>query len=267
MKDVIIVGAGLFGQVIARRLQEKGLRVEVLDAKRKGAGSIPAACLIRRGWLSSISDEEYKTGLNTLERMFRLQTIKFSLYGKKEDVYWVPPPRILNNPFSNCTIDIAESDRVYTDLGVLQAKHVIVATGIWTQDLVPSAPEVVGKAGMAFIWHDTQIKKPFIKLWAPYKHLVAFNIAPDKVWVGDGRTILDRNWKPHHTAESLKRCARAARLPSSKAQGIFGIRPYVKTKRPYYLKKHGGVWVATGGAKNGTLAAALCANELAEELT
>lgn len=265
--DVCVIGAGLFGQIIAAKLRSLSAYVLLLDVGKKGAGSPPAACLMKPGWFAAMGREVYDPALETLDDLYGLRNVEFSFHGKRTNLHWVPPSEILSKEFTKCEVTRIRKGCVTTNLGDIRAKHIVVAAGIWSRDLVPGMPEIIGKAGVSFTWSHRQIAQPFIKLWAPYKHLTAFNITDDEVWVGDGRTILDRNWREYHTRECLIRCSKEAGLPANEATPIYGIRPYVKTSRPCYLKFHEpGIWVATGGAKNGTIAAAWCANELEHQL-
>jgi glycine/D-amino acid oxidase-like deaminating enzyme len=156
----------------------------------------------------------------------------------------------------------------------VQVKLVVVAAGIWTKMFVPEV-DVVGQAGIAWLRQANGIEEPFIKVWAPYKQIVAFNRG-DGLWIGDGLSL--RNWNDSYENASRERCDAALlrrsvwgpSINSSQAPEVlklFGYRPYVKDAKPCLLKEvRKGFWVATGGAKNGTLAAGWCADQIVRRL-
>jgi glycine/D-amino acid oxidase-like deaminating enzyme len=165
---------------------------------------------------------------------------------------------------------------VETERRRFDARVIVVAAGVWTSHILP-VPGLVGKMGAAVLHPNVQIQEPFIRPWAPYKQLVAFNLGDD-MWVGDGSAIKPENWTPERQAKTVARCSVTGGLDIHGAtvdtdvleeskRVLVGTRPYVPKKhlngRPCYLEeREPGLWVATGGAKNGTIAAGWCAHEI-----
>jgi len=277
IQDVVVIGAGIFGSVITKALRSIGRRVLVIDGGYNDSGSIPAACLMKHSWFTSLGKTIYDPALETLNKLYRVLEVSFKV-GKLIDtrVFWIPPIDILClereqasvkriRKESDCWLLHCQSNLCQSNLHYpIRAKTLIVAAGIWTELLVPEV-EQKGLAGVAFLWPENQLDQPFVQPWAPYKQIVGFNRG-DGLWVGDGTSILWKNWNKAYELKSLDRCSKAVGLTTAPSR-LFGIRPY-HVEKPCLLKEvKPGLWVATGGAKNGTLAAGWCAHELMSALS
>lgn len=284
MRDVLIVGGGIFGRVIGRALAHQGLDVVIYDSSEPGRASPAAACLMKPGWFSGFTKQEVDDSLNLLDQLYGVEKLTFGtraggLYTSKTvPVFWVDPQKILgqnklhNEQISHGkVISICERLDKCFDVRVATlpdeevyevAKTVIIAAGIWCHPF--SRAKVEPKAGIVFR-SPGQLKERIIDIWAPYKQLVAFNISPGEIWVGDGTSLKPESLTNERKLQSLERCKKYIR---DGMQSIVGYRPYVKDAKPAYLVEESpGWWVATGGAKNGTIAAAWCALKLREQLT
>lgn len=268
--EVAIIGAGLFGCIIGRALRQRGMDVRIFDNDQKEAGSKPAACLMKPGWFSSLGREVYTPALALLEGLYEVKQLKFAMALAHVPVWWVSPKQVLAEPHEAGTIKGVTPWRGGWELDVvggdsILASTVIVAAGIWTGQLVPSIQQQA-QAGVAFLWSDRNLlKEPFIKPWAPYKQIVGFDRG-DGTWVSDGSAILRKNWTPDRDALCLARCSATVSGARQPPQRLFGIRPYYKEKPCCFSEVSPGLWAATGGAKNGTLAAAWCAHMLQQTL-
>lgn len=268
--DVAVIGAGLFGSIAARALADAGRSVTVFDDAQPEAGSLPAACLMRPSWLTSMGKPVVDASLELLDRLYGVQTLRFVTKPKLASVlvYWVPPSSILKASFVRKHKVTRLSKRGkgwalhFRSGSEVEAQTVVVAAGIWTSLLVPEVQQK-GLAGMAFLWPQGKIDQPFIRLWAPYKQVVAFNRG-DGLWIGDGSAVLRQNWTEAHAEKSLVRCASKLEIPPKR---LFGIRPYHERKPCFVEQVKPNLWVATGGAKNGTLAAGWCAHEIVSKMT
>lgn len=283
--DVLVVGAGIFGSVIGAELERIGRDVFYIDAQRPMSGSRPAACLMKPSWLSKMGKEAYQPALDTLERLYGLETKHFLTrpLGREVTAYFIPPSKILGHGkavkghVSHIGHENLGSTRIKgrplakmkldTGLWNVRANLIVVATGVWTDKLFPHV-EVTGQAGAALTWANTTIDRNFISLWAPYRQLVGFNgWESGTAWCGDGSAILTKNFNKERIAVSAVRCAKAMALPLADARTLVGIRPYTK-KVPCYLEEAlDGVWIATGGAKNGTVAAGWAARQISKAVS
>ena len=276
--DVLIVGAGIFGSVIGEALQVIGRDVSYIDAMVSNAGSRPAACLMKSSWLSGMGKDAYQPALNKLDELFGIQDVEFTLRptGLKAMAHWIPPHRIFRwdqvikgTVRSLSYADGVDSTEVIVEAEIATKTHrirpqlLVLATGYWTKKLVP-VEGLTGQGGAAFTWTGAKTFANEIRAWAPYKQIVTLNgWDHDTLWVGDGSAILPKNWTAERQHESLQRCAAFANQSPERARTMYGIRPYVKGAKPCYLKQvWRNVWVATGGAKNGTAAAGWCADQI-----
>lgn len=268
--DAVIVGAGLFGSIIAKALREQGRNVVILDAKRENAGSKPAACLMKPSWFSSMGKAVYEPALSLLDQLYGVQDIDF-VAGKvaHATVHWIPPSRIMDDEgvinaevtsIVGRRVTYWDNDNPLNTYRVVTAPLVVVAAGVWCNRLV-RCPEQLAQMGVAFLRPLKSIR-PFITPWAPYKQLVAFNRG-DGLWASDGTAILEKNWTDEHVRRSFERCLKATHGKILSAKTITGLRPYAKGHKICLLEElQTGLWVASGGAKNGTLAAGWCAHEI-----
>jgi glycine/D-amino acid oxidase-like deaminating enzyme len=261
----LVVGAGLFGSIIAAALRARGASVIVVDDARLEAGSRPAACLMKPGWFSGLGKSVYTPALSMLEELYGVKTIKFKM-GRiaQVPVKWCDPASILLPADRKDTVKVIRRGRkghvaLLASGKAVQVSTTIVAAGVWTPLLFPKI-KVQGQAGVACLWPDAYTDYPTIQLWAPYKQLVAFNRG-DGLWVGDGSAIKWSNWTGERAQETVMRCCNFLGR-TDPPRRLFGIRPYVDRSPCYLEEVERDLWVATGGAKNGTIAAAWCASEL-----
>lgn len=284
--DVIVVGGGIFGQTIAGLLHRRGQVVRVLDDGRPHSGSWPSACLMKPSWLTAISTANQDRSYEVLDNLFGVHELRFKVGPFKLDtVRWCDPAKIRQGVpvlkaevkrvagFGETAIVDALIDQRFV---TLTARKVVVAAGSWTHHLVPGCPPVEAKVGAACLWDGQHIENNIIDAWAPYRQLVAFNmvgVEGRKVWAGDGTAVKPGSWTAVREQEIMARCAKKTGLPLDAEEGFefrIGRRPYLDKRimygRPCYVANHDGIWVATGGAKNGTIAAGWAAAELAEKL-
>jgi glycine/D-amino acid oxidase-like deaminating enzyme len=283
-EDVIIVGGGLFGMIAAQAVRTRlGIDPIIVHDDRPLMGSKAAACLMADGWLSSMSLENRTTAFTLLDQVYRMRTLRFQvrvgpLEVKLQDVKWVDPLHILYPKGEwrkmQATVEsieqVGNTVQLMLDDGKtrLVGDRCIIAAGHWTEKLFPGAA-TVAKGGWAHRWKTSLPLDPpgrpitdgFIKTWAPYKQIVAFEIEPERLWVGDGSALLLPSMTRERLEASRARCAEAAEQPESLAQTIAGIRPYAaaKTAEPCLLLRRDRITAITGGAKNGTVAAAWAA--------
>lgn len=278
--DTIVIGAGIFGSVIAKTLKSIGQDVLIVDAQLPNSGSKPAACLMKPSWMSSLGNDTVDLSLSLLDELFEVQTIEFKIGGLvPTDVFWVNPQKLLSHAFvkygkvqkirkntsdENYVVDIFNE---FHDLNEeYTATNVVIAAGIHTPELFDVQGGLKGQMGSAILFENEHIDKPVINPYAPYRQLVAFNRG-DGLWVGDGTAILEQNYTSMHTLRSLDRACNLSGLPSNKARVLTGVRPYTKNKPCYFENPFEGFFIATGGAKNGTIAAGYCAAKIKEILS
>jgi len=221
--------------------------------------------------------------------------------GKRSTIWWVAPGSIFSTtkpdnvvkqevtvvdweedygvPYAR-TIEKSESlhgDALRTQCHA--AKLLVVATGSWCNDILPDYLKVTGlraQLGAAFTWpcDPNRESRVSVRPWAPYKQLVSLpNRYPGELWVGDGTAVFDLTAK--RLDDSKQRCARfvhmqeldepTQRLVAIEPTVLVGRRPYIRgLGAPAYVQEvKPGLWIATGGAKNGTAGAAWAAHKIA----
>lgn len=269
--DAVIVGAGLFGNTIARALEAEGRKVVVLDDGRPYAASRPSGCLMKPSWFSGLGKAVYEPSLALLERVYGIRDIKFQLpLGPTTTVHWVDH-RQPSSTLVTATATAVHPGRVEwaaatldgdAEVGTIEAPLVVVAAGIWCTKLLEC--DLKGKQGASFEWVG-EIPENRIKPWAPYKQVVAFNIPDqDRIWCGDGSAIKPENWTQERFTQSADRCAAFVGKSRNLGTASVGIRPFAKVKPCLLEEREPGLWLATGGAKNGTIAAGWAAHRILE---
>ncbi len=282
--DAIIVGAGLFGATIAQALFMQGRTITVIDDKRPMDGSRPSGGLMKPSWFKSFGPGVYDPALKMLDSIFGVETLPFDInIGlpkglkfkiKQEDVLHVHPEEVLRLPprlsFNQTATKVEPKNggggTVELKNGsVISAPLVVVAAGIWTKDLAPHVP-VKPLQGASFYFRGS-LPRGIIRPWAPYKQLVLHDEGnPNTVWGGDGSALKPTSWGPERTAQCLERVAGALPEELPLVETRMGYRPYTKAHKPCYFEKFSkGLYIATGGAKNGMIGAGWCAHRILEE--
>lgn len=261
-----IVGAGLFGCIISTHLRSLGHQTVLFDNRKEGGGSRPAACLMKPGWLSKVP--RLNECLRLLDQHYGVQDLQFKVNGLlNQTVHWVDPARILSvSGLYDLEVTGVTERTIDTKRDRFEFDRVIVAAGVWTRDLAHHVP-VEGRWGAAFLWpeHADSVIPPFISQWAPYRQVVAFQRG-DGLWAGDGSAL--KAWDTMKEAASLARCQEKLDIHTP-PRVLKGQRPYVghtPNNEPCWLEQRGNMIIATGGAKNGTAAAAYCALKIGEWL-
>jgi glycine/D-amino acid oxidase-like deaminating enzyme len=278
MTEAAIIGGGLFGCIIARSLQQQGFQVTIIDNAEPFAGSRPAACLMKPSWCTTIGKEAYSSSMQLLESLYEVKEIEFHTKVAKTKVRWIDPKVILSpavNRFSEQIIRIHWSKDLQiwelysSNGGSYTTKLCILAAGVWCNNILlasnlPLVPNLSPVTGTSFICAG-KVEKPRILLWRPYKQAVFWEMYPKHIWIGDGETA--KEYTEQHLMKSRNRCAEFLNRDPMHLSPTMGHRPYVKDAKPFYLEQHApGLWVITGGAKNGTIAAGWAAGELSRRI-
>jgi glycine/D-amino acid oxidase-like deaminating enzyme len=152
----------------------------------------------------------------------------------------------------------------------MYCKWLVIAAGWWTSKLI-NMPTMNAVKGVSFRYAG-DVPFPFIQQWAPYKQIVAHQQSKHEIWVGDGSSILSKNWTTERSGQCMRRCRDA--LPEKGVgqkpmQIREGIRPYCDHKKgePCYFKQLGPrTFVVTGSAKNGTIASGWAAKRILDAI-
>lgn len=270
--DCTIIGAGLFGSIIERTLAREGMSVLLMDSAELQAGSKPAACLIKPSWISGLGKEVCEKSLALLDELYGLEKIQFQTGAIKSPVFWIDPRKIRKGFVQEKVESLSFWRNLWTINNGYVSRNVIIAAGIWSNEVLSLLPPGVSlprlnnipalspKTGVAFRANGKIA--PRISLWRPYHQLTTFNIEEDVIWTGDSAGY--KSYTTRHLKDSWERCAKYIEHPYQDLTPTVGHRPYIKgLQSPAYLEKHApNLWVVTGGAKNGTIAAGWAAYEL-----
>lgn len=265
-RQIIIVGAGLFGSMAAKVATANGWKCTVIDSRKEESGSKPAACLMSKGWLSGLPGSTVELGLDTLSKHYGTKVIDFKVNGVKYlECLWVNPKKVLLTHYKKeAALDVGDG-YVITERETYEG-IVLVAAGVWCNELLgyEKMPEVKSLMGSALIFEGKT--SPRIDVWAPYKQAVQFNMH-GKVWFGDGTSILRKNWNgSERVGQSLERASKYG-IKKHPSKILVGQRPYIQGEKGFLEKLSPRLWVSTGGAKNGTMLAAYQAAKFVEGIS
>lgn len=269
MTDVIVVGSGIFGMIAASTLRREGASVTVIGDGRSDAGSKPAGCVLQPSWMTNMSRADIDAALLLLDELYGLDDVEFELRPtcmKLIKCWRVEPSKILQPSEIHDTAVRLTEETVITDNGEYSAPKIVLACGVWAQQLAPWVGGVTGKFGWSH--RAPPVKSPFIAPWAPYRQTVGFNMIDGRSWLGDGQALIERSATEERQEQSRHRCMNAAFSQPQPMDTLRGARPYaVETSgQPCLVRRSGNIWAVTGGGKNGTAAAAWAAQKLAREV-
>lgn len=258
---ILIVGSGLFGSVARDLLTARGIPCKVIDDGRPMSGSYPAGCLTKPSWLDALGKAR-EPALGLLDQLYGIQKLPLRLGPARLDsIMHVPPAAILRAPDVRARVTgiLPEAGVVHLDSGETLVGHsILVAAGVWCRELLPlhfGSARLEGLQGVSLRFRET-LPEARLKLWAPFKQSVAFNIEPGVAWFGDGTSLRPESWTPEHDERAQTHAADLGLDPSNLIEVRHGLRPYVRGHTGWFQRAGRRCWVSTGGAKNGVVLAA-----------
>ena len=280
MYDVIVVGNGIMGATISAALRQQHMEVLTIDDGREGSGTKPSGGHIKFSW-SGMRPELYAPAFRLLDDLWGLNEEKFLILpqNKEDTLFRLDIDLMRAKASENCHIGkvtriTGSSNFVEVLLGIgeqrYRARYLVLATGVWANELVNTGTDIQSKTGVSFRAKG-QLKKQFIKQWAPNKQIVAHQQSTDQIWIGDGSALLNKNWTESRTIECHKRCIASLSFNHPFVNTLVGNRPYVSKEQlggdPCYFRQLSPrTYVVTGAGKRGTIASAWASLQLIAHL-
>jgi glycine/D-amino acid oxidase-like deaminating enzyme len=318
--DIVVIGSGLIGSMVTKYLREvRGMEVVIIDQKNTMAASKCSFGVWKEGWVNEVIQKEYKDGLELLDTFSggikeeefiikpkpyknrsMVDTYEVKLEMKAETFKRVDCSLLLNEESINATVLSIDQNRVtILHAGkeqrkeVIVAKHIVVAAGVWTTDiltengLMNNLPYLDRQWGAVFHLKgngDVNLPASQMQEWAPYKQSVFVNLGNNRGVFGDGATI--KNPKPNddkvrfasdrivlHMNDLLKRNIKdgketysQTKFTGSITEILEGYRPYLNKQKSHtgrFVNRHSDYVIsATGGAKNSTILCGHMAKEV-----
>lgn len=282
--DLIVIGGGLFGSMIARYFEHKGAEVIVLDSDEKLSASKCSLGVWRDSWVEKIKVQSE----NSLEIWDEVgivpDEVDFFDMDKEEEfkMKWVDFSKISMRPVP-FKVHSVKNNRVkgyYFEDGdqmELKAKNVVIAAGVYTDFILNNSnyPTIGldGYWGANFVV-NMNIDVSRISTWAPYKQNVLHKIDDDHFTFSDGvkiknPTLDDKRIKKvsPRIKTHLDEIVMANVDPEKIVQVREGLRPFLPKGLMSFVNKHDkNLFSATGGAKNGTVLCGHVAKELYQQI-
>lgn len=276
MRDAIVIGSGIMGATIGAALRTKGMDVMILDDRRPMSGTFPSGGHLRPAWFGKMSKEQYLPAMDLLDKTWGMSSEEYleTPSNKKTVMHRVDTDKVLASEFMSRTVLEIGHLNNYPSVSLAyreeaeRCRLLVVAAGVWCQELLGKAPMCVFKQGVSFRVLGTTDN--IIHTWAPYKQVVTHQQQSDKFWIGDGTAIIAKNWTEQREEASRQRCSAAVRRPFPKSIEVrTGYRPYVKHADdvPCLLEQiTPRCWLATGAGKSGTISAGWAATQILASL-
>lgn len=287
--DVVIVGAGLFGSMTARLLENMGYETVVIDAGEPMAASKCSFGVWKEGWINPIIRAEVDHGRGLLENIGGIEEVEFANLknGKYEVFQRTDCSKILlQKKEANlipCKVSSMRAKEVLYDddrLVVTAKKAVIVAAGVWTSQVLGLMNGLKNVPQVDSLWGATldvglKVEENRVLEWAPYKQCVLVrNKTGNAFSFGDGCTVKNPKKGDPRIEKASNRILTnlynivGTRVSNDKITDVKeGYRPYLKKGSPNFINQH-APWLfsATGGAKNSTILCGHIALKLYEKI-
>lgn len=306
--DVLIIGSGLIGSMCAKFLRDvKGMEVMIVDEKHPMGASKCSFGVWKEGWVNKVIKSEYEDGVDLLDTFtggileeefivkpkpynHRVTQDKYNVeqVDKKEIFKRVDCSLILNEEFTDAKVLSIEGNRVEIQhregnrKEFITAKHIVVAAGVWTTDiliengLTSNLPYLDHQWGSVFKMKglsDMKLPQSQMKEWSPYKQSVFVNLGKNKGFFGDGCVVKNPKKDDERVVMASNRILihMALLFGTRKFNGAIsdvleGYRPYMnkdKSSTKKFVNKHSDYVIsATGGAKNSTILCGHMAKEV-----
>lgn len=279
MIDLLIVGGGIVGVTIARLAEARGLgHIVCLDDRRPGAASPASMSVMVPSWYDYVTKtfgpDRVTAGLGVLDQLYGLHALEFQVHGKYPKIvhgHWTNTQAAIQweavRSGSVVAIDVTTRTVTLDNGTSLAAKKIVVAAGMWSGRLLAKwAGGVYGRWGVVFQFPDAEPQGCHIVPWAPYKQVVYVkHPTGDGLWSSDGSALVLRDNMLDRQQQSKARvvtlCPEPLALDTEGVRSLAGLRPYT-AGGPIIEESYPGIWLATGGAKNGTLLAGIAAHTI-----
>lgn len=270
MRELIVVGGGVAGALVATAARERGIEALVIDDGRPEGGSRASEGLFAAGWTQKFGPEVFARAMGLLSRNFEVRTVDFNI-GRRlspmqavdpEALCWPSPLRRVVRRIEDGYVETLEGER-------LEARQVVACLGSWA---VPMRTMVGHTLRFAQPWTEA----PYYKLFAPYRQAKVVPIDRETTLFGDTTLLLPASYDRRRAAlhaESLERARGFGLDPAKLIEVRVGRRPFVDHATQPIVGRHGTLaqlgnrlHVLNGGGRIGTLVYAFGAERLAEKL-
>jgi hypothetical protein len=281
--DIIIIGGGMVGGMVAKYLKKQGLSTMIIDSKETYAASKCSFGLWKDGWINDSIRDMAMDGMDLLEEVCDgIETVE--VWDMKRDEIMemskVDCGLITNESISYLRVKKIQNNKVFIDSILdkseyIANKAVIIAAGAYTDELLIKSNYTdihwLNKYWGATLRVNIQIDSHRIKEWAPYKQNVLVKVDEQNFTFGDGASVKNPLLNDKRIEKTSNRLLQhltdvSGLTDFGKIKAVDeGWRPYLPKGNDQYIKQHDEkLFSITGGAKNTTILCGYFAKKIFE---
>lgn len=283
-ETINIVGAGLAGSITAAALEDAGFEVRIFDDGDERSASWASSNLYIASWLKRFGSEEAQQGIAAIERLFgehREQPFSRGIADAAK-VWHIPQRHILRDPTHREKVVAVTPHGAHTEDDRHDGKT-ILCCGYRGKQLVHAdcdVPEINVKVGHCYLLRGRLPEGTSrLGLVSPYTHEKLYQYDEDTIYYADSVAVKPDSYRKREDELKRRTKARLVKAVGCESEAELderyptvgfrvGFRPLMKGHDFGFVKEiQPGVYVLNGGGKNGMIAYARLATDLAEALS
>lgn len=266
---VNVIGAGLAGSFVTKRLQELSVPFRVFDSQEKFGASKISENLFSKTWLNG--HPYLNTSISWLEKNYNIIDKNFQTTTSNQSVMHIPVSEILCNVDYRQRVTKINNEGLFCDDKFFKGINVVCA-GYYTQQLI-NIPDLNALSGHGFLFESSEenkMIKEIMRHHRPFTHEKVMRWHTGEIWYGDSTAIIHNNYiknRVSYIKQSLERIKKIGLQGRYSLQ--YGARPFVnndKKKYGLYKKINKNNFVMTGGWKDGMVLYPFLSNQLVQDL-
>lgn len=269
--DLIIIGGGLVGSMIAKLATKNELSYVIIDSSEPLAASKCSFGLFKEGWINESIQPFYKKGLILLESVCDgIQPVE--MFDMKKEKFvpmkWVDCSKILNEKVIKDRVKSVGNKVVFLESGdIIECdKAIIIAAGAYTNEILNASSlksRPIDKYWGATMDVSLSIDENRIFEWAPYRQCMLLKNDKGGFMFGNGTAVKNPKLDDVRVKNASERLQQHLNLVTGVNVSNDNISAVNEGNRPYlpkgtydYVVQHSrNVFSVTGGAKNSTILA------------
>lgn len=267
--NINIIGAGLCGSMVAKELQNSGIKFRIFDSKEEFASSKISENLFSPTWLKNTA--YLNESIKFLNKYYQVQNKLLKTGKSYQEVLHIPIDKILWDDIIQEKVSKITRSGLYANNKYYNGINVICA-GYYTQNFIKIKDfNALTGHGLLFEPNDNNLRlEETMRHYRPFTHEKILKWHDGRVWYGDSTAIMHERYikgKNNFIENTIQRAKKIGF--KGKYQIYFGARPFVNNstkKFGYYKKVDENTFVITGGWKDGLVIYPYLINKLMLDL-